>query len=95
MSDNVRSLHAVQPPTADEEAKAAAVELLKELLAEAERGEIVELAVIVMRPGEDEWADRATPTRNKSAWIGKLMIMMVGWIGHMNEEDHEQFNKGN
>jgi len=94
MSDKIIPLHAVAPVTADEEAKATAIRILEELLEEAKRGEIIEFAVIIVRPGDDIWSERMTPTRKKSEWIGKLMIMMVDWITHMSEEDdnEESFN---
>jgi len=93
MIDNVTPLRVVALPTADEEAKADAIRILEELLEEAKHGEIVEFAIVIMRPGDDMWDERTTPTRARSAWIGKLMMLMVNWIIHMDIEDKENFNK--
>ena len=71
MIDNVTPLRVVALPTADEEAKADAIRILEELLEEAKHGEIVEFAIVIMRPGDDMWDERTTPTRARSAWIGK------------------------
>lgn len=75
-----RPLQFVPPPTANEEARAAVIAMLNETLEEAKRGEIAEMVMILKHPQEDEWSERATVTRFRSAWIGKLEILKHNWI---------------
>lgn len=76
---DVRKLHTVAPPTAPEHVRADLIEKLERTLAEARAGEITELFMIVLHPDTD-FSDRATPTENLTAWIGKLEIVKQRWI---------------
>jgi hypothetical protein len=61
------------------------VKLLRDALAAAERGEIVEIAMICMLPGDDEWHEAASATTHHSSWIGKLEILKSSWIAQYVE----------
>lgn len=82
---DVRTLRAVQPPTAQAEIREQVVALLERTLAEAKAGEIDEVFMIIRHPGSDEWSDRATPTMGFTSWIGKLEIVKQTWIANFNE----------
>lgn len=75
----VRKLHAVAPPTATEIVRAKIIEILERTLQEAREGQVSELFMIVQHPDTD-FSDRATPTENLTAWIGKLEIVKQRWI---------------
>lgn len=87
----VTPLRAVAPPTADEEARQEVIDMLEEALEEAKRGEITEIVMILKRPNDDEWDERATVTRFMSAWIGKLEMLKHDWILQLKlyERTHE------
>lgn len=82
-------LRFVPRPSADKEAREEVIEMLEEALEEAKRGEIVEIVMILKRPEEDVWDERATVTRFMSAWIGKLEMLKHNWITQNREYNDE------
>jgi hypothetical protein len=78
----------VTPPTAEEAAKAKVIEMLEEALAEAKTGKFTEF-VLILKRADDDWEERATPTRYMSEWIGKLEMLKFTWM-LQHEEDRDE-----
>lgn len=82
---NPVKLHAVQPPTADEKARAEVIAHLEEVLAEARRGEISEVLIISLHP-DGEWSNLSTRTESISNWVGYLEQTQFDWMMLAREE---------
>lgn len=83
----ISQLRVVAAPSAEDEIRVEVVNMLKEALEQAERGEVSEIFMILKHPGTDEWSDRATMTQHLSEWIGKLEITKQSWITQFLKED--------
>lgn len=77
MSDNVAQLGIVKAPSADEVSKADCVAFLREALAQAEQGDVVELCLILKHPSGG-YSTLSTPTDSHTDWIGMLESLKFG-----------------
>ena len=73
----------VQKPTVTEEIRSNVVNILRETLEQAERGEIDTVIMILHHPDGD-WTDRASSTEIFSDSIGRLEILKQKWISNYN-----------
>lgn len=77
MSDIVRL---ATKPTAAEIVRQNVVEVLRDVLAQAEKGEIATIAMIIEHTN-GAWSDRTSDTINFRNAIGHLEILKLEWIG--------------
>ena len=80
------TLKIVPPPTPAEDVKAELVTLLEQTLAEARRGEIVSV-IMLLRNSDGDWSDRCSATLRFSEDIGRLEITKQRWIAKYLEND--------
>jgi hypothetical protein len=69
----------VPKPTAADEVKESVVRLLRDTLAEAERGNVDCVIMIVGHP-DGAWSDRCSSTTRMSEAIGRLEITKQEWV---------------
>ncbi len=65
--------------TAAEESRIAVIDVLNEIMEEAERGEVGEIVAMIRHP-DGSYSERATPTDYQRDWIGQLEILKHSWI---------------
>lgn len=65
------------PP--DEDTRRHTIEILDELRAMAEKGEIIELCALYIGPN-DMWGNRSSRTNHMAQWIGILEMTKHDWI---------------
>jgi hypothetical protein len=80
MSDEQKAPIALAPrPTAAAEARKDCIEMLKKLLAEAEAGEIAQLAVVYQRANRC-WGHDMTTCDDLPAMLGRITIATAAWM---------------
>ena len=80
--DKVRTLTVVTPA---QETCAETIQILREALAEAERGEIHEMFLLAKTA--DGYRQLASPTHHFAEWIGRLETTKTEWVIHFLLED--------
>jgi hypothetical protein len=88
MSDKIHQLHAIKPPTADDEIKESMIKMLEDTLAEARAGDITEVVMLIQHADPEEWSDRAGMTDNIMRWVGRLETTKLDWIAKYKEQDN-------
>lgn len=83
MPDNIRTLHVVAPPSVPEEIRADVIRQLEKTLAEARRGEVAEVLLIIQRPDPEFWEQRSSDTQSILKWVGRLEVTKLDWIAKM------------
>jgi len=71
----------VAKPTAAEQAKIETVELLRELLVQAEAGDVVEIFAVIKHP-DASWSSKRSTCTDTPALIGRLEIAKQGAIAN-------------
>ncbi len=83
---NGKLLRVVPKAAAEDENKSDVLDILRATLAEAERGEIESVSLIISRP-DGTWTHRTTPTKSLTGLIGKLEIAAHDLIKRVVEGD--------
>lgn len=73
-------------PTPDEQIKESVMKVLKEALAEAEKGEISDIVIIAVHP-DGAWSDWQSSTNHASAMVGRLDIAKHKRILNILQDD--------
>jgi hypothetical protein len=75
----VTAITLVPKPKAADEVRESVLRLLRDSVAQAERGEVDTVIIILGHP-DGQWSDRCSSTDKLSAAIGRLEITKQEWI---------------